>query len=197
MPPERVPTLGLLPAGHRQDLKSLRLRIAIWASKFIPRREMTDGFMALAVTDTLGVTEMNGGDQHADTQPPLPGSGTKNQPNEEVLGWISLWTSGQNLWSGPPNPEKKTSILAQTSCADVHEIWKTSGWFLKFYSLQDKTYRERPSWKDNTTSQLHPRTHKILHTDCFLGGHFGNVLFFLVGEVPGRGGWRSVFYWKS
>ena len=31
-------------------------------------------------------------------------SGRKNQPKEEVSGWISLRTSSQNLRSGLPNP---------------------------------------------------------------------------------------------
>ena len=43
-------------------------------------------------------------------------SETINQPKEEV----SLWTSGQKLRSGPPNPEK-ASTLARTCRADVHE----------------------------------------------------------------------------
>ena len=54
---------------------------------------------------------------------------SKNQPNEEVLGRISLWTSPQKLRSGPPNPGK-TSILAWTSRAGVHEktsVCKTLG----------------------------------------------------------------------
>ena len=41
-------------------------------------------------------------------------SGTKIQPKEEVLGRISLRTSGQKLRSDPPNPGK-TSIFARTS----------------------------------------------------------------------------------
>ena len=35
----------------------------------------------------------------------LVGPGTKIQPKEEILGRISLRTSGQKLQSGPPNPE--------------------------------------------------------------------------------------------
>ena len=50
-------------------------------------------------------------------------SGTKNQPKEEVLGRVSLWTCGQKLRSGPQILEK-TSILAQPSRTDVHD--KTS-----------------------------------------------------------------------
>ena len=52
-----------------------------------------------------------------------PFSNVVSQPKEEVLGWISLLTSGQKLRSGPPNPGKR-GILARTSCADIHE--KTS-----------------------------------------------------------------------
>ena len=60
--------------------------------------------------------------------PLLQGKGTsakkmKNQPKEEVLGRISLRTSGEKLRSGPPNLGKR-SILARTPRADIHE--KTS-----------------------------------------------------------------------
>ena len=40
----------------------------------------------------------------------IQNSGTKIQPKEEVFSRISLWTSGQKLRSGPPNPGK-TSIF--------------------------------------------------------------------------------------
>ena len=46
-------------------------------------------------------------------------------------------TSGQKLRSGPPSPGK-TSILARTCRADVHEktsVWKTSGWFFVPYNF--------------------------------------------------------------
>ena len=48
----------------------------------------------------------------------------KISPKTEVFGRTSLRTSGQKLRTGPPNPGKKTSILAWTCHADVHE--KTS-----------------------------------------------------------------------
>ena len=47
----------------------------------------------------------------------------KISPKTEVFGRTSLRTSGRKLRSGPPNPGK-TSILARTCRADVHE--KTS-----------------------------------------------------------------------
>ena len=51
-------------------------------------------------------------------------SGTKIQPKEEVLGRISLRTSGQKLRSDPPNPGRKKNIFARTSRADVmKKLW--------------------------------------------------------------------------
>ena len=47
-------------------------------------------------------------------------SGTQKQPKEEAFGRISLWTSGEKLQSGSPNPGK-ISILTRTCRADVHE----------------------------------------------------------------------------
>ena len=44
----------------------------------------------------------------------------KLRPKMEALGRRYLRTSGQKLRSGPPNPGK-TSMLAWTSRADVHE----------------------------------------------------------------------------
>ena len=47
-------------------------------------------------------------------------SETKNQPKEEVFGRTSLRISGQKL-SVRPSKSWKTSALAQTCHADVHE----------------------------------------------------------------------------
>ena len=68
----------------------------------------------------------------------------KNQPKEEALGRTSLRTSSQKD-SVRPSKSWITSILAQTSRADVHKktsvwktsVWKTSGWFFVPYSYQE------------------------------------------------------------
>ena len=84
----------------------------------------------------------------------------KNQPKEEVLGRISLRTSGRKPRSSPPNPGKRR-MLARTSHADVHEktlVWKTSGWFFVPYyfycvSLRSPPTPEKHQWDFSTLSQ--------------------------------------------
>ena len=77
---------------------------------------------------------------------PPESSGTKIQPKEEVLGRISLRTSGQKLRLGPPNPGK-TSISARTSRADVHEkISQPQSITQKGVHACPLTAREREHW---------------------------------------------------
>ena len=73
--------------------------------------------------------------------------------------FLSLRTSVRKLWSGFPNPEK-TSIVAQTSRADVHE--KT------LVSVVEKTFLD--PWVQDFDPAPPPPLQKILPAAFFVSG---------------------------
>ena len=66
------------------------------------------------------------------------GSGTKSQPKEEVLGRISLQTSGQKLRSGPPNPGKQALWHG-------HPAWT---------SMKQDKKKKKPNFSKKSTGML-------------------------------------------
>ena len=93
-------------------------------------------------------------------------SETKNQPKEEVLGRMSLWTSGQKLRSGPPIPGKKQA-------------------FRHRHAPRTST-KELRSEKLRADFSFPNKTHvRILQTIRGLGGEINNITMNFSGRIPG------------